>query len=91
VHEVDLREAGISTVLWATGYRRHYPWLHVPVLDIRGEMIHEGGVTAAPGLYALGLNFQRTRKSSFIDGVGNDARVISSHIAGRFNRSSIAA
>ena len=91
VREVDLREAGISTVLWATGYRRHYPWLHVPVLDIRGEMIHEGGVTAAPGLYALGLNFQRTRKSSFIDGVGNDARVISSHIAGRFNRSSIAA
>jgi putative flavoprotein involved in K+ transport len=89
--EIDLQDAGISTVLWATGYRRHYPWLKVPVLDVRGEIIHDGGVTAAPGLYAVGLNFQRTRKSSFIDGVGNDARAIAAHIAQRFNRSSMAA
>jgi len=89
--EVDLRDAGISTVLWATGYRRRYPWLQVPVLNIRGEIIHDEGVTPAPGLYALGLNFQRTRKSSFIDGVGDDARVVASHVARRFHRSSIAA
>jgi putative flavoprotein involved in K+ transport len=89
--ELDLRNAGISTVLWATGYRRQYPWLRVPVLNIRGEIIHDGGVTPAPGLYALGLNFQRTRKSSFIDGVGNDARALADHISRRFHRSSIAA
>lgn len=89
--ELDLRDAGISSVLWATGYRRRYPWLRVPVLNIRGEIIHEGGVTPAPGLYALGLNFQRTRKSSFIDGVGDDARVVAEHITERFHRSSIAA
>ncbi|KPK16016.1 MAG: pyridine nucleotide-disulfide oxidoreductase [Myxococcales bacterium SG8_38] len=89
--EIDVRDAGISTVLWATGFRRRYPWLHVPVLDIRGEIIHDGGVTPAPGVYALGLNFQRTRKSSFIDGVGSDARAIAAHIVRRFNRSSIAA
>jgi putative flavoprotein involved in K+ transport len=89
--EIDLRTAGISTVLWATGYRRRYPWLNVPVLDIRGEIIHDGGITAQPGLYVLGLNFQRTRKSSFIDGVGDDARAIASHVARRFNRSSVAA
>jgi putative flavoprotein involved in K+ transport len=91
VDEIDLRDAGIQTVLWATGYRRHYPWLKVPVLDIRGELVHDGGITSAPGLYALGLNFQRTRKSSFIDGVGHDARAVVSHIVQHFNRSSIAA
>jgi len=89
--ELELRRAGISSVLWATGYRRQYPWLKVPVLNIRGEIIHDGGVTAAPGLYALGLNFLRTRKSSFIDGVGNDARVLAEHISQRFDRISIAA
>ncbi len=89
--ELNLRDAGIASVLWATGYRRRYPWLNVPVLNIRGEIIHDAGVTPAAGVYALGLNFQRTRKSSFIDGVGNDARVVAEHITRRFNRSSIAA
>jgi putative flavoprotein involved in K+ transport len=89
--ELDLRDAGISTVLWATGYRRRYRWLNVPVLNIRGEIIHDAGITPAVGLYALGLNFQRTRKSSFIDGVGDDARVVATHIAQRFHHSSIAA
>lgn len=89
--EIDLRSSGIATIVWATGYRRRYPWLKVPVLDIRGEIIHDGGVTHAPGLYALGLNFQRTRKSSFIDGVGEDARFLASHLSHRFHRSSIAA
>ena len=89
--ELDLRDAGISTVLWATGYRRQYPWLNVPVLNIRGEIIHDGGVTDAPGVYALGLNFQRTRKSSFIDGVGEDACALAAHITRNLQRSSIAA
>jgi putative flavoprotein involved in K+ transport len=89
--ELDLRDAGISTVLWATGYRRRYRWLDVPVLNIRGEIIHDAGVTPAPGLYVVGLNFQRTRKSSFIDGVGDDARLVAAHVARRFHRSSVAA
>ena len=89
--ELDLKGAGINTVLWATGYRRRYPWLNVPVLDIRGELIHRGGVTPSAGLYVLGLNFLRRRKSSFIDGVGDDARALAEHIADRFATSSIAA
>jgi putative flavoprotein involved in K+ transport len=89
--ELDLEARGIRTVLWATGYRRQYRWLRVPVLDIRGELIHDGGVTAAPGLYALGLNFQRRRNSSFIDGVGHDARALTEHIVQRFHQASIAA
>jgi putative flavoprotein involved in K+ transport len=89
--ELDLRDAGIASVLWATGYRRRYSWLQVPVLNIRGEIIHDAGVTPAAGVYVLGLNFQRTRKSSFIDGVGDDARAVTEHLSKRFHRSSIAA
>lgn len=78
---LDLRSEGINTVIWATGYRRAYPWLRVPVLDARGEIIQEGGFTPAFGLYVLGMNFQRRRNSGFIDGVGADAWVIAEQIA----------
>jgi putative flavoprotein involved in K+ transport len=74
--EVDLTREGIRTIVWATGYRRTYPWLSLPVLDEHGEIRHSGGVTPVPGLYVLGLNFLRRRKSSFIDGAGEDAREI---------------
>jgi putative flavoprotein involved in K+ transport len=79
--DLDLEREGIKTVIWATGYRRAYPWLHVPVLDARGEITHTGGITPASGLYVLGLNFQRRRNSSFIDGVGHDACAIAHEIA----------
>ncbi len=79
---MDLRAQGIASVVWATGFRRTYPWLKVPVLDAHGEIRHEGGVTPVPGLYALGLSFQRRRKSAFIDGVGDDARELAEHLAG---------
>lgn len=70
---LDLAAEGIRTVLWATGFRRSYPWLRVPVLDAAGEIIHDGGVTPAPGLYVLGLRFLRRRNSNFLGGVGADA------------------
>ena len=77
---LDLKAEGIATVIWATGCRRAYPWLQVPVVDARGEIIHEGGITPAPGLYVLGMNFQRRRNSGFIDGVGADAWAIAERI-----------
>ena len=80
--EIDLHAEGIRSVVWATGFRRRYPWLKVPVLDGRGEIRHEGGVTAFPGLYVIGLYFLRRRKSSFIDGVGRDAMDLATHLAG---------
>jgi putative flavoprotein involved in K+ transport len=74
---VDLAASGVSTVLWATGYRRDYRWLRVPeALDADGELRHTRGVTPVPGLYALGLRFQHKRKSHFIGGVGEDARYL---------------
>jgi putative flavoprotein involved in K+ transport len=72
----------LRTVLWATGYRRAYPWLNVPVLDAAGELVHREGITTAPGLFALGLRFQRTRRSHFLGGVGDDAAHIAAAILG---------
>jgi putative flavoprotein involved in K+ transport len=77
---IDLRAEGIRSVVWATGYRRSYPWLRVPVLDRRGEIVHQGGVTPEPGLYVLGLQFLRHRNSSFLDGVGRDALALAAHL-----------
>ena len=70
-------------MVWATGYRRIYSWLKMPLLDSRGELRHHGGVTPCAGVYVIGLPFQRTRKSAFIDGVGADARVLAGHITAR--------
>jgi len=70
---VDLRAERIETIVWATGYRRSYPWLRVPVLDEAGEIVHRRGVTGVRGVFALGLRFQYRRKSHFIGGVGDDA------------------
>jgi putative flavoprotein involved in K+ transport len=79
---VDLAAEGISTVVWATGYRRAYPWLHVPVLDDNGQFVQRRGVTASPGLYVLGLRFQHRRSSHFIGGVGADAAYLAELLGG---------
>jgi putative flavoprotein involved in K+ transport len=78
---IDLRAAGIRTVVWATGYRRTYPWLHAPVFDAGGEIVHRRGRTAIPGLYVLGLHFLIRRRSSFLGGVGLDAAELAEEIA----------
>lgn len=77
---LDLRARGIKSVIWATGYRRSYPWLHVPVLDERGEIRQHRGVTPMDGLYVLGQRFQHRRNSNFIDGVGRDAAFVVDHL-----------
>jgi putative flavoprotein involved in K+ transport len=88
---LDLAAEGIRTVVWATGFGRSYPWLTLPVLDGRGEIVHRGGITPAPGLYVLGLSLQRRRKSTYIDGVGSDALEIADEIAARLEVSRPAA
>jgi putative flavoprotein involved in K+ transport len=70
----------IKTVIWATGYRPEYPWLELPVLDAKGRVRHEGGITSVPGLYLMSATFLRRRKSTFIDGAGDDARDLSAHM-----------
>lgn len=82
---LDLKEAGIETVIWATGFKPDYSWLNVPVVTPRGTLRHQGGIVDAPGLYVLGLPFLRRRKSSLIDGVGDDARDLADHLAAYLN------
>ena len=69
-------------MIWATGFRPDYSWLDVPVFDRKGRIVHDGGVVDVPGLYVLGLPFIRRRKSSFIDGAGDDA----ADLAGRLSQ-----
>ncbi len=84
---IDLEADGFETVLWATGFRADYSWLDVPVCDRKGEIRHDGGVVPqAPGLYRIGLNFLRRRKSSFIHGAEDDARELVDHLADHLSR-----
>jgi putative flavoprotein involved in K+ transport len=79
---LDLARNAIRTVIWATGYRPNYSWLEVPVLDRKGMVAHDGGVViSAPGMYLMGMQFLRRRKSALIDGAGDDARELSAHLA----------
>jgi len=82
---LDLRSGEISTIVWATGYRPDLSWLDVPVLDRRGRVVHDGGVTACPGLYLIGMPFLRRRKSSLIDGAAADAAELTAHLAGHLD------
>jgi len=83
---LDLNSGEIRTILWATGFGADYSWLHVPVLDRKGQLRHDGGVIEASGLYVMGLPFLRRRKSSLIDGAGDDARDLSSCLAAYLDR-----
>ncbi|HJS72415.1 MAG TPA: NAD(P)-binding domain-containing protein [Acidimicrobiia bacterium] len=79
---LDLNGSEVRSIVWATGYRSDYSWLDIPVLDRKGEIKHDGGVvTDAPGLYRMGLNFLRRRKSSFIHGAEDDAIDLTEHLA----------
>lgn len=80
LRHLDLAEAGIGTVLWATGYALDYGWLQVDTFDERGKPRHQRGVAAEPGVYFLGLPWQSRRGSSFIWGVWHDARFIADQI-----------
>jgi len=79
--DLDLVDGGIATILWATGYRPDYSWVDVPVIDHKGRVRHDGGIVGdAPGLYIIGLNVLRRRRSSFINGAAHDSEEISNHL-----------
>jgi len=79
--QIDLRRRGIATVIWATGYRPDHSWLDLPVLDRKGRIGHDGGIVLdAPGLYVLGGNLLRTRRSSYIAGAVEDTDAIADHL-----------
>ena len=77
---MDFSKGEIGTIIWATGYRPDYSWLDVPVFDRKGQVRHDGGIVDSPGLYLMGLQFLRRRKSTLLDGAGDDARDLSDHL-----------
>jgi putative flavoprotein involved in K+ transport len=83
LRQLDLQAAGISTVIWATGYAFEFGWINVPVLNTRGEPVHRQGITERPGMYFLGLPWLANLNSSLLSGVGNDAARLGDHIAAR--------
>jgi len=78
---LDLNRGEIRTIIWATGFRPDYSWLEIPVLDRKGYIRHDGGVVESPGMYLMGMQFLRRRKSALIDGAGADALDLSEHLA----------
>ena len=81
VSEVDLAASGIRTVIWATGYRPDHRWVDLPVFDHRGRIRHRGGVVDdAPGIYVLGLNVLRRRRSTYIGGAAGDTAELADHL-----------
>ncbi|MBV9059679.1 MAG: MSMEG_0569 family flavin-dependent oxidoreductase [Pseudonocardiales bacterium] len=78
--EVEIRNAGITSVIWSTGFGRDDRWIEVPVFDGRGYPTHDRGVTSSPGLYFLGLPWQHTWGSGRLSGVADDAAYLAERI-----------
>ena len=81
--EVDLRGAGIRSVVWCTGFTAHFDWVHLPITDDNGHPIHRRGVSHVPGLYFLGFPWLHSRKSGVIHGIEEDAGYLMERIAER--------
>jgi putative flavoprotein involved in K+ transport len=79
--ELNLAKAGITSIIWATGFSADYTWLKVDVFDERGRPRHQRGVSVEPGIYFLGLPWQSRRASSFIWGVWHDAKYLADRIS----------
>jgi putative flavoprotein involved in K+ transport len=74
--------ADFDAVVWATGFRSDYSWLHVPGVVVDGQVRHTAGVAEVPGMYFIGLPWQTSRGSALLGFVGADAAVLSARMAG---------
>ena len=79
--DLDLAAEGITTIIWATGYKQDFSWLNVDAFDNKGAPIHQRGVSIEPGIYFLGLPWQSRRGSTFLWGVWHDAKFVADQIA----------
>jgi putative flavoprotein involved in K+ transport len=81
--QLNLAEAGITSIVWATGFALDFGWLKAGKFDAKGTPLHQRGVSEVPGLYFLGLAWLSRRASPFIWGVWHDAAYLAEHIAAR--------
>ncbi|MBN9742531.1 FAD-dependent oxidoreductase [Amycolatopsis sp. A1MSW2902] len=79
--ELDLAAAGVTSIVWATGFAVDYSWLQVDAFDENGRPKHRRGVSVEPGVYFIGLPWLARRGSSFIWGVWHDAKFVADHVA----------
>ena len=77
---LDLEAAGITSVVWSTGFTRDHRWVEIPAFDGRGYPMHWRGATSTPGLYFLGLPWQYSWGSGRFEAVGRDAEFLANHI-----------
>ena len=80
LRKLDLREAGVSTIIWATGFTGDLSWIHLPVFDAEGKPVQQWGVSPVRGLYFIGFPWLNSRKSGVIYGIEEDARHIADEI-----------
>jgi putative flavoprotein involved in K+ transport len=80
IRQLNLRQAGITTVIWATGFKFDFSWIDAPVFDASGYPVTDRGVTEVPGLYFIGLNWMHKRKSGILFGVNEDATYLARRI-----------
>ena len=80
VRFADASAIDVDAVIWATGYRSDYSWIHLPVFGPDGRLRHRRGVTDVPGLYFLGLTWQHTRQSALLGWVKDDAEFVADQI-----------
>jgi putative flavoprotein involved in K+ transport len=80
--ELDPAKAGISTIIWTTGFRSDWSWVELPIFDGTGYPTHRRGVTSMDGVYVLGLPWLYTWGSGRFVGVGRDAAYVTQHLLG---------
>ncbi|MEM7290082.1 MAG: NAD(P)/FAD-dependent oxidoreductase [Pseudomonadota bacterium] len=83
--DLNLAEANVTSIIWATGFTQDFSWLNVDAFDEDGRPRHQRGISTEPGIFFLGLPWQTRRASSFIWGVWHDAREIAGHISNKLN------
>jgi len=87
---LNLHEANVTSIIWATGYERDFSWIKFDTFDEKGNPVHEKGASKVPGLYFLGLAWLSRRASPFIWGVWHDASHLADVISAK-NKSSVPA
>ncbi len=83
--ELDLKSAGIKSVIWATGYKFNFNMVKLAVFDEDGYPVQKRGITEFPGIFFVGLTYLHTIKSGLLAGVGGDAAFLAEHIDSRLN------
>lgn len=81
IDAIDLAKEGITTIIWATGFRQDFDWMKLDAFDEKGAPRHQRGVSVEPDVYFLGLPWQSRRGSTFLWGVWHDAKHIADQIA----------